>query len=108
MKAHARNIIESPLEAALSNGSRFHDQDYVDEARDLMRKSRGREFPGTVNPIIIGELFTEQCQPWREIAMVTKHTILQAVYRIMRADPRVDRFFSGILMIAHCTSNRLL
>jgi hypothetical protein len=45
-----------------------------------MRKSRGRELPGTFNPLIIGELFTEQCQSWRDITIGTKDTILQVVY----------------------------
>ena len=55
--------------------------DYINGVKDTMRRSRGCELPGTCNPLIIGELFTEQCQPWRNIAMRSKDAILQAVYR---------------------------
>jgi len=50
-----------------------------------MRKSRGQELPGTFNPLIIGESFREQCQPWRDIVIRTKDDIVQAVYETTRA-----------------------
>jgi hypothetical protein len=37
--------------------------DYGKKVREIMRRSRGCELPGTFNPLIIGELFKEQCQP---------------------------------------------
>jgi len=74
--------------------------DFINEVRDLMRKSRGRELPGTFNPLLIGELFTEQCRPWRGIAVDTKDVILQAVYRVTQvildhiaAEGTVDSIF---------------
>ena len=48
---------------------------YVQQVRALTRRNRGRELPGTFNPLIIGELFTEQCQPWSGIAQGAKETI---------------------------------
>jgi hypothetical protein len=55
------------------------------EVRDLMRRSRGCELPSTFSPFIIGELFTEQCRPWRGIAVGVEDDILQAVYRATQA-----------------------
>ena len=42
--------------------------DYIKEVEQLMRKSRGRELSGTFNPLIIGDLFVQQCQPWKRLA----------------------------------------
>jgi hypothetical protein len=58
---------------------------YLELVEDLMRRSRGRELPGTFNPLIIGELFTEQCEPWKDLAAEVKDDIVQAVYRATQA-----------------------
>ncbi|KAH6892580.1 P-loop containing nucleoside triphosphate hydrolase protein [Thelonectria olida] len=36
--------------------------------KTLMTRNRGCELPGTFNPLIIGEMFADQCKPWRELA----------------------------------------
>lgn len=41
--------------------------DYLDHVQELMRKTRGRELPGTFNPMIIGDLFFEQSRPWKSL-----------------------------------------
>ncbi|KAI1125249.1 P-loop containing nucleoside triphosphate hydrolase protein [Nemania abortiva] len=41
---------------------------YLARVQDTMRCLKGRELPGTFNPLIIGELFREQSYPWRKIA----------------------------------------
>jgi GTP-binding protein EngB required for normal cell division len=76
-----RIIIESPLEDQVLSLGIISRLDYSNEVRDLMRRSRGCELPGTFNPLIIGQLFSEQCQPWRDITVRTKDIILQAVYQ---------------------------
>ncbi|KAM4055280.1 dynamin family protein [Hirsutella rhossiliensis] len=53
--------------------------DYVKEVKDLIRRNRGCELPGTFNPLIVGELFADQCRPWTAIAMDLKDEILLAV-----------------------------
>ena len=40
--------------------------DYIEEVMILMKRSRGRELPGTYNPLIIGHLFYEQSKNWAE------------------------------------------
>lgn len=54
---------------------------YFEEVSELMRRSRGRELSGTFNPLVIGELFREQCQPWRRMAINTQDIIMEAVFR---------------------------
>jgi hypothetical protein len=57
--------------------------DYAKKVRQIMRRSRGCELPGTFNPLIIGELFREQCQPWEEHAIKARDEILDAVHIIL-------------------------
>jgi hypothetical protein len=76
--------------------------EYIDEVKELMRRSRGCELPGTFNPLIIGELFTEQCQPWRGIAVDAKDGILRAVFQAAQAilnHVAVDEVEDGIFRI---------
>ncbi|PNY23457.1 Interferon-induced GTP-binding protein Mx [Tolypocladium capitatum] len=54
--------------------------DYVKEVKDLIRRSRGCELPGTFNALIVGELFADQCRPWSAIATALKDDILRAAY----------------------------
>jgi hypothetical protein len=42
----------------------IHYSDFVTEVQHRMRRSRGRELPGTFNPLIIGDLFYLQSKPW--------------------------------------------
>lgn len=85
LKGQNRIIVESPLFSHASKAGEISRPDYIGEVKDLMRRSRGCELPGTFNPLIIGELFTEQCQPWKDIATGAKDAILGAVYRAIEA-----------------------
>ena len=40
---------------------------FIDHVVDLMHSSRGRELPGTFNPLIVGDLFHQQSKPWKSI-----------------------------------------
>ncbi|KAH6676259.1 dynamin family protein [Halenospora varia] len=40
----------------------------VEEVRELLKKSRGRELPGLPNPLIVGEVFREYSKPWEGLA----------------------------------------
>ncbi|KAG5993869.1 hypothetical protein E4U43_003379 [Claviceps pusilla] len=58
---------------------------YIDEVMQLMKRSRARELPGTFNPLIVGELFAEQCRPWAQLAADAEKRILQAVDEVSHA-----------------------
>lgn len=101
-KGQTQVITEPPLKNQVLTSGEISRPDYIDEVRDLMRRSRGCELPGTFNPLIIGELFTEQCQPWRGIAVGAKDIILEAVYRTTQAildQITVDETADGIFRI---------
>lgn len=50
-----------------------------------MRHSRGRELSGTFNPLIVSELFAEQCKPWEGIVLGVKEKILHAIDEVTNA-----------------------
>ncbi|KAJ5471838.1 hypothetical protein N7539_008781, partial [Penicillium diatomitis] len=45
---------------------------YIEHIRDLLKRTRGRELPGTFNPMIVRDLFLEQCSPWEKLTY--RHT----------------------------------
>ncbi|KAK4233238.1 P-loop containing nucleoside triphosphate hydrolase protein [Achaetomium macrosporum] len=72
-RGHYRQIADVGTEAeADSDGThrmiRITRGEFVDRIEHLMRRTRGRELPGTFNPMIVADLFLEQCRPWEEIA----------------------------------------
>ncbi|KAL2192898.1 P-loop containing nucleoside triphosphate hydrolase protein [Corynascus similis CBS 632.67] len=73
LRGHYRQITDPESEnEPHSSGDcgvvRISRNDFVDEIDELMRKTRGRELPGTFNPMIVVDLFREQCRPWEAIA----------------------------------------
>ncbi|PLB48781.1 dynamin family protein [Aspergillus steynii IBT 23096] len=60
---HAQNGLEKRLRAVI----RTTRAEFTAYIRTLLRKTRGRELPGTFNPIIVRDLFLEQCGPWEKL-----------------------------------------
>lgn len=54
---------------------------FVDEVQQRMRRSRGRELPGTFNPLIIGDLFYLQSKPWESIVTGCIDALLEDVQK---------------------------
>jgi hypothetical protein len=51
-----------------------------------MARIRGCELPGTYNPLIVGDLFKEQCKPWENLLdWLASEVIKAAKYVIRRA-----------------------
>ncbi|KAJ5471962.1 hypothetical protein N7539_008531 [Penicillium diatomitis] len=42
-------------------------EEYIKHISHLLRRTRGRELPGTFNPMIVRDLFLEQCSPWEQL-----------------------------------------
>ncbi|KAL5115144.1 hypothetical protein ACEQ8H_006980 [Pleosporales sp. CAS-2024a] len=64
--------------------------DYVAKVSELLQRSRGRELPGTFDPLIIGPLFYEQRKPWPALVDQYLESILGAVrWLVDRALARV-------------------
>ncbi|KAI1498406.1 P-loop containing nucleoside triphosphate hydrolase protein [Biscogniauxia marginata] len=63
---HAKIIQEYPN--TKENDSRYITQSaYIEEIKVVMKQSRGRELPGSYNPLVVTELFNRQCKPWQQL-----------------------------------------
>ncbi|KAK8859764.1 dynamin family protein [Apiospora arundinis] len=66
VKGHARTIQDGKV----GNDPRcISRSDYVNDVKVVMKESRGRELPGTYQPLIVAELFSKQCKPWKGLSM---------------------------------------
>ena len=71
--------IESPPKTRRSNVKTLTRAKFLDRIEDLMKRTRGRELPGTFNPMIISDLFLEQSQPWEELTQSHIQQVAHAV-----------------------------
>lgn len=75
-----REIVDAPNEDSEPlEANEITRENFIDEVKVLIRRSRGCELAGTFNPLIVGELFAAQCRPWKLIAADLKEEILEAV-----------------------------
>lgn len=93
-RGHAQHIVDVVTKNQRRMNPRLISKDeYTDKVLSLMVRSRGRELPGTYNPHIIGDLFTEQSVPWQAIVhafVVDVDDATQATLRLILdriADP---------------------
>ncbi|KAK4145971.1 uncharacterized protein C8A04DRAFT_10188 [Dichotomopilus funicola] len=60
---------------------------YIEKVKKLMMENRGRELPGTYNPMLVAQMFREQCQPWEAMvdSLLTRtfHSATRAVAAIL-------------------------
>jgi len=72
---------EDEDEDKMSESPRIDRSQYLEEVTSRLKFSRGRELPGLFNPLIVGDLFVEQCEPWRRIVRALGNDILQAAHQ---------------------------
>ena len=66
-RGHCREI-RSPKDTNVCRGVVPVSRDeFLDHIQRLMLRTRGRELPGTFNPMIVADLFLEQSVPWEAI-----------------------------------------
>ncbi|KAI0146647.1 P-loop containing nucleoside triphosphate hydrolase protein [Pestalotiopsis sp. NC0098] len=80
LDGHARRIVDHHSEGGSREVLR---QDYLEEVKKLMRRSRGCELPGTYNPLVIHDMFQEQSEPWRGHLARYSQRILEAVNHVI-------------------------
>lgn len=69
-RGHYRHVIEPRIEddeESDSGGGQITRDEFITHIQTLMSRTRGRELPGTFNPMIVEDLFREQCRPWEQI-----------------------------------------
>ena len=73
-------IIEEGTILGNNAGRRVSRSIYIEEVRALMKATRGRELPGTYNPLIVVDLFRKQSQPWKGLVCRLTERILNSAY----------------------------
>lgn len=83
LSGHSQRIVDSESDDESDLGCRdvpeISRSDFIDEVADRLIYGKGRELPGLFNPLIVNDLFVEQCTPWRKIVMSLAEDILEAV-----------------------------
>ena len=68
-RGHFRKVTESKNTSHISKDVVPISRDkFIDHIQHLMKRTKGRELPGTFNPMIVSDLFLEQSAPWEAIA----------------------------------------
>ncbi|KAI9152287.1 Interferon-induced GTP-binding protein Mx [Paramyrothecium foliicola] len=95
-------ILDSDSDQEFS-GRTISRSDYIDNVKDLMVRGKGCELSGLFNPLIVNDLFAQQCQPWKGITIELTEEILESVYKTTRcivehaaADEVVEGLFAFI------------
>ncbi|KUI69921.1 Interferon-induced GTP-binding protein Mx1 [Cytospora mali] len=74
---HALEVVEDDLMP--KRISRYvYRSSYLNTVKKAMEECRGRELPGTYNPLVVGQLFGQQCQPWQSISQKLVELIHEA------------------------------
>lgn len=64
-KGHAKRIVDHVTKKMRTTDPRLiAREEFIDQVLVLMKRSRGRELPGTYNPHIVADLFYEQSKLW--------------------------------------------
>jgi len=80
LQGQQRRIVEGNISSPdpATNMKTVSRADFIDEIRELLIITRGRELPGMFNPLIVGDLFREQSQPWEQLARQHLRNVWQA------------------------------
>ena len=84
LSGHKEDIVDSEDEDEAESDDEIYDvprisrSDYVKRVANRLTFSEGRELPGLFNPLIVNELFVEQCEPWGRIASLVTEDMLEA------------------------------
>ncbi|KFA70860.1 hypothetical protein S40288_09894 [Stachybotrys chartarum IBT 40288] len=80
LRGHAKTIVDNLNTASeASRPLKVSRSEYIHEVNEILKRSRGRELPGTFNPLVVGELFSAQCAPWETLAKKYLDIILRCV-----------------------------
>lgn len=84
-EGHDQEIIEdSCSRSSPTVPKQISRSDYTNHVRELMRRTRGCELPGTFSPLIVGDLFFQQSRPWKHLVELFSEGILDAIRSTLR------------------------
>lgn len=74
---HALEIVDDN-QVRVRSSKFIHRVDYLKVVKVSMYECRGRELPGTFNPMVVADLFSRQCKPWEQITQTLVEQVHQA------------------------------
>lgn len=81
----AENVpVNPPKPSRRSSPQKISRTDALDWVKTILARSRGRELPGTFNPLLIGELFWDQSTKWEALAQKHVDEIWEACQTFVR------------------------
>ncbi|KAI7764274.1 hypothetical protein LZL87_012683 [Fusarium oxysporum] len=85
VNGQSQHIVDSASECEDHRNSRvvvpsIPRSEFISNVARRLKYNRGRELPGLFNPLIVNDLFIEQCTPWRRIAKSLADDMLDAVH----------------------------
>ncbi|PGH28089.1 hypothetical protein AJ80_00346 [Polytolypa hystricis UAMH7299] len=89
MRKHGHHRII--LADGVVNGTESGDQiimsrrESINWVRNILVRSRGRELPGSFNPLLVGELFQDQSSPWESITRKHVETVWNDTKRFLES-----------------------
>jgi hypothetical protein len=107
-KGHRNNVLAndegSSYMATSPDQINMTRKQYIDHAKVLLTKSRGRELPGTFNPLLISDLFREQCSLWpkllreylRSVSTITQGFV-RSVIRHLAQDEVAEKVLDAVI-----------
>ena len=81
-RGHRREIVNhispdgtlaAPLQLEITTRAKF-----LDDVTEILKRNRGRELPGMFSPLIVGDLFHEQSQPWEKLTQLHLNAVWDA------------------------------
>ncbi|KAI1144905.1 P-loop containing nucleoside triphosphate hydrolase protein [Nemania diffusa] len=84
-RGQAKRIVEHDVDDITGGLRSISRNQYIEEVKIIMRESRGRELPGSYNPLIVAELFSKQCKPWESLVGSLNRRMLASVFEAISA-----------------------
>ena len=81
---HKRIITEKSSSPQISGQVVMTRSEALKWVQKLLTYSRGRELPGSFNPLLVGDLFRDQSSPWEAIARVHIDAVWDSARKFMR------------------------
>ncbi len=83
-RGHARHIVDHLTKKMRATDPRFITrEEFIDQVLVLMKRSRGRELPGTYNPHIVADLFYEQSKLWQAYVLQFSAQVWEATMLVL-------------------------
>jgi GTPase SAR1 family protein len=89
VQGHYRQLVDEPSAGGAGSvvsptAIKITRDDFITHIEHLLRRTRGRELPGTFSPTVVVDLFLEQSRPWEAIARRHVEKVWQAASRFIK------------------------